>query len=176
MRPFLSAAHNETRYSWVGPLSFSRGSDCSRLVYNWKGIYNSQAVYTRQVINYSSNPAVFMDARCYLDWIAAQYGLSLPPSYQVPASCSVSRGDLAAGNNINCLSRAIEVHATSNLTNRCQFMPGANDKCKLFAYDPNAKPAYNANFYYCINTNGDQAACANDCPGVVRLTLRTKLM
>jgi len=78
----------------------------------------------------------------------------------------VAVGDRAAGNNRNCLSRAIEVHATSNVTNRCQFLPGVSEKCKLFAYDPNAKPPYNSNFYYCNNTQGNQAACANDCPGM----------
>jgi hypothetical protein len=166
VRPFLSVNANETRYSWIGPLSFSKGSDCSRLVYNWRGIYSGLSIYTRQVINYSSTPAVFTDARCYLDWIAAQYGLTLPASYSKPASCSLSAGDKLAANNTNCLSRDIEVHTTSNVTTRCQFKPGVSEKCKLFAYDPNAKPPYNSNFYYCNNTAGNAAACANDCPGM----------
>ena len=166
VRPFITSNGNQTRYSWVGPLSLSKGSDCSRLVYTWRGIYSGLPIYTRQIVNFNSNPAVFTDARCYLDWIAAQYGLTMPASYSKPSSCFLSTGDKSAVNNTNCLSRAIEVHATSNVTNRCQFKPGVSEKCKLFAYDPNAKPPYNSNFYYCNNTRGDAAACANDCPGM----------
>jgi hypothetical protein len=83
----LSVNANETWYSWIGPLSFSKGSDCSRLVYNWRGIYSGLSIYTRQVINYSSTPAVFTDARCYLEWIAAQYGLTLPASSKLQQAC-----------------------------------------------------------------------------------------
>jgi hypothetical protein len=78
----------------------------------------------------------------------------------------VSAGDKLAVNSTNCLSRDIEVHTTSNVTIQCQFKPGVSEKCKLFAYDPIAKPPYNSNFYYCNNTAGNAAAFANDCPGM----------
>ena len=43
--------------------------------------------------NYASkNPGVFTDARCYMQWIALQYGMKMPASYSVPASCAQSRG------------------------------------------------------------------------------------
>ena len=43
--------------------------------------------------NYASkNPGVFTDARCYMHWIAAQYGMTMPNAYELPRSCSLSRG------------------------------------------------------------------------------------
>ena len=43
--------------------------------------------------NYASkNPGVFTDARCHMPWIALQYGMKMPASYQVPASCDQSKG------------------------------------------------------------------------------------
>ena len=116
------------------------------------------------MIDYSSNPAVFTDARCYLDWIAAEYGLSMPAGYTKPASCSEATGDRAAVNNTNCLSRAIRFNETSNIPEKCAFGPGG--KCYLYAYDFDAKPAFNLNFYYCFNGKKQPAICANDCPGV----------
>ena len=155
VRPFLFTYENgtqTTRYSWAGPLSMSKGSDRTVLS-DYSGL-----------IDYSSNPAVFTDARCYLDWIAAEYGLSMPAGYTKPASCSEATGDRAAVNNTNCLSRAIRFNETSNIPEKCAFGPGG--KCYLYAYDFDAKPAFNLNFYYCLNGKKQPAICANDCPGV----------
>ena len=161
VRPFTFADGNgttdSTRYSWVGPLSLSKGSD--RTI---------QTSYVDKV-DYSSNPAVFTDGRCYLDWIAAQYGLSLPPGYTRPASCDTAAGDKMAANNTNCLSRTfslVDAIQSNKTVHKCQFSAEGLDRCKLFAYIDRAKPNVNSNFYYCINTEGQKAICANDCPGV----------
>ena len=154
VRPFTSSEGQEIRYSWIGPLSLSKGSD--RTVGSDYG----------GLVDYSSNPAVFTDARCYLDWIAAQYGLSLPAGYTKPSSCGVASGEKLAVNNTNCLSRAIEFFQTSNLPEKCNFTTGVSEKCSLYADFRNVLPLYNLNFYYCINVLGQGAVCANDCPGV----------
>jgi hypothetical protein len=152
MRPFADS-NGATRYSYAGPLSASKGSD--RSIYS--DIFG--------IIDYSSNPAIFTDARCYLDWIAAQYGLSLPSEFSTPSTCSLSMGEKTAVNITKCLSRPIRVTDASNQPSQCLFVPGF-EKCQLFAYNHNAKPNYNLNFYYCQNTKLQPAVCANDCPGV----------
>jgi hypothetical protein len=167
VRPFTSSDKDEVRYSWVGPLSLSKGSDRPQLDFNYFYNNDQQASYNT-VVNYNSNPAVFTDARCYLDWIAAQYGLSLPATYSKPASCYESTGNKFAVNNTNCLARPLNLaqFAVPNLPEKCQFTPGQFDRCKLYAFDRTAKPAFNLNFYYCQTAKGYDAACANDCPGV----------
>ena len=40
----------------------------------------------------SKNPGVFTNARCYMHWIAAQYGMMMPQGYEMPSSCSKSSG------------------------------------------------------------------------------------
>jgi hypothetical protein len=157
VRPFVpkSEANGQVRYSWAGLLSFAKGSD-------YTVVFDG-----RELINYSSNPAVFTDARCYMPWIAAQYGLGLPAGYTEPSACSEATGVKEAVNNTNCLSRAIVLDGTFNATGplRCNFKPGF-EKCQLFAYNEKAKPTYNLNFYYCMNVLDQPAICANDCPGV----------
>jgi hypothetical protein len=152
VRPFTTA-EGATRYSWVGPLSMSKGSDRSVLS-DYSGL-----------INYSSNPSVFTDAHCYLDWIAAQYGLSLPADYTKPASCGQSTGEKLAVNNTNCLSRALIYTDTTDTPEKCQFTANFS-RCMLYAEVGRTLPLYNLNFYYCINIRNQQALCANDCLGV----------
>merc|ERR1711892_1579642 len=67
------------RYSWIGPLSMSKGCDIT-----W--------TYQKSIIFASQNPNVFTDGYCYLDWIAKQYGMEMPPDYVKPAYCSMSTG------------------------------------------------------------------------------------
>ena len=142
MRPFSysNGKEAETRYSWAGPLSLYKGNDRTVLVY--------------QTAIYSSNPAVFTDARCYLDWIAAQYGHTLPARYTKPASCDKSTGDKAAQNNTNCLSR--DNYNLGLMDKICNFT-STFGKC---SYD------YNFNGYYCTTNFETKKICANDCPGV----------
>ena len=40
----------------------------------------------------SSNPGVFTDARCFMNWIASQYNMKMPPEYTEPSSCSDTNG------------------------------------------------------------------------------------
>ena len=40
----------------------------------------------------AKNPGVFTDARCYMHWIASQYGMSMRQGYELPSSCSQSSG------------------------------------------------------------------------------------
>ena len=151
VRPFTSSGDGANpRYSFVGPLSMSKGSDRT-------------SRQGKSLIDYSSNPAVFTDARCYLDWIAAQYGLVLPADYAKPASCATASGDRAAVNKPNCLSRVLPSANATNTPEQCLF--GAGEKCVLFSF-VESKPRYNRNFYTCTNARGLRAVCANDCPGV----------
>jgi hypothetical protein len=163
VRPFRDRGSQETRYSFVGPLSVSKGSD--------RSLYT----YEEGIIDYSSNPAVFTDARCYLGWIAEQYGLSLPAgTAPPPATCSQSTGEKRAVNNTECRSRLIDVPLFASLPDqglsRCDFTNTTTTtqmgKCNLFSYDSSARPNYNLNFYFCLTKDRKRAICANDCPGV----------
>jgi len=152
MRPFL-ATDNMTHYSWAGPLSLSKGSD--RVIFTLDAGLNQ----------FSSNPAVFTDARCYMDWIAAQYDLTMPASYAKPSSCNQASGTKEDVNVTTCLSRTINLYSKNYGVWPCKFTT-EEPVCRLFSWDKDARPTTNRNFYYCNNTMGDSAACANDCPGV----------
>jgi hypothetical protein len=155
IRPFQVTKRNRTvtRYSWAGPLSFSKGND-----------YNLRV--TKNVLQkFSSNPSVFTDGRCYLDWIAAQYNLTLPADYTSPKTCTQSAGLKTAGNNTNCLSRTFALDAdTIGQVLPCNFSSGG--RCHIYSYNPEYKPSTITNFFYCNNTDNNIAICANDCPGV----------
>jgi hypothetical protein len=149
VRPFLEKSQKSIRYSWAGPLSLSKGSDYPILVNDsFKVLYNS-------------NPSVFTDARCYLDWIASQYNLTLPSGFSAPTSCNQPSGSQTDVGNTKCISRTM--FTVLNETLPCDF---STSVCQLYAYNPNVKPATNHNFFYCNNTNGNPAICANNCPGV----------
>lgn len=164
VRPAWDADKESTRFSWAGTLSLSKGADL--LVNHFWGLQQ-----------YSSNPAVFTDALCHLEWVAAQYHLTLPPTFHAPPSCGRSRGDKADVNKTNCLSRDYDmkqnfnlslgynVNAFSNIPERCKFS-AENNKCQLYAYKPRLRPATNSNFFTCINVSNKKALCANNCPGV----------
>ena len=149
VRPFQGKDQASIRYSWAGPLSLSKGSDYPILV-------NS----TFKVL-YNGNPSVFTDARCYLDWIASQYNLTLPSDFSAPTSCNQPSGSQTDVGNTKCVSRTL--FTVLNETLPCDF---STSTCQLYAYNPNVKPATNSNFFYCNNTNGNPAVCANNCPGV----------
>jgi hypothetical protein len=119
-------------------LSLSKGGDRT-VVSDYSGL-----------INYSSNPAVFTDASCYLEWIAAQYGLSMPAGYNKPASCSASSGDKLAVNNTNCLSRTVLFLETTDTPRKCDFNSSL-PQCKLFSEISDGLPNYkNISFYFAI--------------------------
>ena len=156
VRPFSYQNDTITRYSWAGPLSLSKGSDSPVLIPVPDSRY-------RPILN-SGSPGVFTDARCYMDWIASQYNMTMPEGYRAPDSCSQSTGDTSSFNNAKCLSRGI--HYTGlNDTLPCNFTK-KHPKCKLYAFDTNIQPEVNSNFFYCYNTKGKKSVCANNCPGV----------
>merc|ERR1719273_686397 len=65
-------------FAFTGPLSMHKGCDQTLDV---------------EGFNYASkNPGVFTDARCYMHWIAAQYGMTMQQGYELPSSCSKSSG------------------------------------------------------------------------------------
>jgi hypothetical protein len=157
MRPFLYSNENgtrEIRYSWAGPLSMSRGSDLA-----------IRATNVSFIQSLSGNPDVFTDAHCYMDWIAAQYNLSLPADHVLPATCSQSSGSQAVGNNSKCLSRTFQLYTGPyGAVSQCDF--STSERCQQYTYNPQFKPAPLLNVFTCTNVNGLPAICANDCIGV----------
>jgi hypothetical protein len=156
VRPFRASRRNTTvtRYSWAGPLSFSKGSD-----------YTVKVAKKTIPQKFSSNPSVFTDARCYLDWIAAQYNLTLAVDYSPPPTCTQSAGTKAARDNVNCSSRSFAIfEGDTGQILPCNFSTRAG--CRLYSYNPDVRPSVNTNVFYCNNTANNIAICANDCPGV----------
>jgi hypothetical protein len=154
VKPFIYENKTVTRYSWAGALSLSKGAD-----------YPIIGVFIRDQKLYSANPTVFTDARCYMSWIAAQYGLVLAEGFPVPDSCYQSSGSKENKENRNCRSRKILSElVVENYTSKCNFnADGAG--CLLYGLS-RLKPGPSSNFFYCNNTEGKEAVCANDCPGV----------
>jgi len=156
MRPFISnVRENESvRYSWAGALSMSKGANYPR-------------ISPTSVVMLSNNPTVFTDGSCYLDWIAAQYNLSLPADYTVPAHCSQSTGSKQDVNQTTCVSWPIITGTPYGNVSYCNFSYSSyHSQCRLYTYNPDDKPAISKNFYYCVNTEGQEAVCANNCRGV----------
>jgi hypothetical protein len=153
MRPFLTL-DNKTHYSWAGPLSLSKGTDL--IIFPTLKYGQTQ---------FSSNPAVFTDARCYMDWIAAQYDLTMPSSYSRPVSCDQASGSKEDVNVTSCLSRNTYLFAKKYGVWPCEFTR-REPACSLYPIDRKVRPTSNLNFYFCKNIMGEIAACANNCPGI----------
>ena len=66
------------------------------------------SIYDNQITYSAENPGVFTDAYCYLPWIAAEYGMSLPPGFTSKESCSQSRGNRRNIEQENCYGMDIE--------------------------------------------------------------------
>ena len=66
------------------------------------------SIYDNQITYSAENPGVFTDAYCYLPWIAAEYGMSLPAGFTSKDSCSRSRGDRRNIDQENCYGMDIE--------------------------------------------------------------------
>jgi hypothetical protein len=116
-------------------------------------------------IRFSEKPAVFSDALCYLDWIAAQFNLRLPAGFALPEYCAQSTGDKTDFNKTICLSRDYEISSLSSSPEQCKFS-SEHSKCKLNTYNPDLRPATNSNFFACLNLSNKTAVCANNCAGV----------
>ena len=85
----------EYQYSFVGPLSMSKGCD--------QALYFKTNDNTSEFVFRGSNPMVVTDATCYMSWIADQYGLKLPRDYKVKESCTQSAGDRTDINKDICM-------------------------------------------------------------------------
>jgi len=151
------------RYSWVGPLSMSKGCDL--------------ALITDNTITYAAeNPGVFTNAICYLDWIANQYGLRMPANFKKPSTCSDSRGDIKDIDKKVC--RASGEILTQNLPfassvrfTYCDFTQKVWDnltqkftdwdECRLYAQE-----GFAYNLYQCKDRDNTTVICANNCKGV----------
>ena len=97
-----SSERTAYQYSFVGPLSLSKGCDFA-IPLRRTNLDETQD--TSPFFDYAyrgSNPAVVTDATCYMSWIAEQYGLRLDRSYEVKASCSQSTGDIYDVNKEKC--------------------------------------------------------------------------
>ena len=107
------------------------------------------------------NPSVTTDAHCFLDWIAEQYGLTLPDTYQKKATCSQSRGDRLDVNKTVCMTN-FGIHCDFSLKDSRGKVV---DSC--FLLSPYEGSAFNENLCL-INLNGAtrSACCANNCVGV----------
>ena len=70
---------DDDQYALVGPLTMSKGCDNAFII--------PEFVYR------GFNAAIVTDAICYMDWIAAQYGMKIPQELEKKESCSQSKGD-----------------------------------------------------------------------------------
>ena len=123
------------QYAFTGPLSMSKSCD-NILINDNKITYGSE------------NPGIFTDAHCYLDWIAASYGMKLADGYVRPLSCAQSRGDRANINQSKCMGRD-----TKSLdVKECYFRGNLWNSCRLFSEE-----GYAYNIYICKVENTHQS-------------------
>ena len=133
---------NEDQYSFVGPLSMSKG--CDRAFFFPFG-YRGQ------------NPAVATDATCFMDWVADQYNMELVNPNKKKSSCFNGKGDREDKDKKVCKTSA------GTLCNFSAIVDGLIvDRCELF--QPVEGIANNVN--KCIDNNGAVANCPNNCIGV----------
>ena len=78
-----------------------------------------------QFVYASKNPGVFTDARCYMHWIAIQFGMRMPENYKLPSSCGESRG------RKNDIDQTICRVRTDHYIEKQRFYPCHPDLCKL---------------------------------------------
>ena len=155
----------------VGPLSIFKSSDLT-----WQGSFLTNP---KERLTYAaSNPGVFTDLRCYLDWVAKQYGMKMPATFTKPSACGVSHGDRDDINKEVCKGRMLK--GGSSVVKDCDFtFQGATagfpsmkyDTCKPYKYlflekDETLPQNTNSYHYYCADKNGDLLNCANNCKGV----------
>ena len=98
---FFTSFRIAFQYSFVGPLSMSKGCDQAHAVDPFE--LPKKGFPPPSLPDYmyrGDNPAVITDASCYMDWIAEQYDLTLPShiSYKYKRSCHQSTGDI---NDVN---------------------------------------------------------------------------
>ena len=177
-----------SRYAYTGPLSMTKG--CDQTWIDSDGIRDTP---NTGITFSSSNAAVFTDLRCYLPWVAQQYGMRMPSSFVRPGSCDRSFGDRADLEQRECrgqealVGRAI----TSQTWDFCDFtfegkptMEGIPtflpsmlyDKCILYSrgtvsllsrtFRINQPDKISTYGYLCANSRGVLLNCAANCRGV----------
>lgn len=154
-------------FSLTGLLSMSKGCDIA-----W--------IESNSISYASKNPNVFTDAYCYLDWIAENYGMSLPDSYRKPESCMESKGMIddidqtfcrASGhswgrnteNSISYVNANFEGGQAETYCHFNQLDDEGNpfDKCRLLAAE-----GFAYNLFQCKDARNRTVLCANNCIGV----------
>jgi len=133
------------QYSFVGPLSMSKGCD---LTFDINRIDQNVPEFVYR----GKNPLIATDAACYMNWVAAEYGLELENQYETKDSCLQSTGDKTDINKDDCLTQ----YGT-----KCDFSNTGYEQCQLISQEG---IAYNIN--QCIDTKGLNATCFNNCKGV----------
>ena len=154
-----------------------KGSDLA-----WNDLARDGNLETKEggTITYvASNPGVFTDLRCYLPWVAKQYGMRLPTSFQKPSSCDVSHGDREDIDKEVCKGMKFWVPGGFRVFD-CDFtFKGAvfgfpfrkYDTCQPYTYLnrdtsdilPNITNSYH---FFCVGTDETFLNCANNCKGV----------
>ena len=95
LRKFSPNSQTPAQYAFTGPLSMSKSCD---------GIW----IMDKQISYSAENPGVFTDAYCYLPWIAAMYGMKMPPNYPQKSSCVTSIGNRANIEREDCMGHDAE--------------------------------------------------------------------
>ena len=85
------------------------------------------SIYDNEISYSAENPGVFTDAYCYLPWIAAEYGMSLPAGFTSKDSCGQSQGNRRNIDQENCYGMDIENldrgRCKDWMKNPCQTFP-----------------------------------------------------
>ena len=108
----------------------------------------------------SSNPGIFTDGRCYLDWILDQYGYNPPKTFA--KHCNPQSGLRTDKNKDSCFAY-VDENTDPIKCNFTGISPGIGvlDQCILSSVE-----GYSINEYQCVATDGRSHPCANNCKGV----------
>lgn len=140
------------QYSFVGPLSMSKGCDNTLSLRDLNNQDEAEFIFRGR------NPMVATDAICFMPWVARQYGLKMPKFYKQKKSCNIGSGDR------NDINKAV---CRTGFGTQCDFtfvdaITGEKwDRCKVFSREGIAR-----NVFRCVDTNGFFAPCNNNCKGV----------
>ena len=78
---------------------------------------DSVFIFDNQISYSSANPDIFIDAYCYLPWIAASYGMKLPEGYTSKTSCGKSNGRRNVIDEATCWGQDAETLRRSQCKN-----------------------------------------------------------
>jgi len=152
MRKFGETSGGLEQVSWVGPLSMHKG--CHRTLFP-----AGQPVTDYSLNLAGENVGVITDGYCFLPWIAEQYGLQMPTSFN-EKSCDTTIGSSTDKDKTSCNA------AQGATIGTCDFSYVKTDgevasQCELLATD-----GYSSNTFTCYDPDGQLQTCANNCKGV----------